>query len=408
MVTEIDIVIVDSITVSCEISMGVLKNHASLENLDYEHSGHTGFASSAALAQKVDKTDLSNQLYGTNLAGGQYLVPYSVLVRGHTIPQRDSDGQIECGTPTSDAHATPKSYVDGKHSSLFRDGLIKEELIPGRFMNVMEFAKQVSGASFLSDTLATDPGTVVWCAATKAIAGDDYYRKFIVNGDGTMAGLSTIDPEFDKLYVGKTDNNVFKWSGSNLLEVSKSLSLGETSTTAYAGNKGKANADAIAGLRAGTLAFQELQIGSDFHIHINDGDLEINGGRVTLGGNAIVDEETLWDVTDKIEDMLCEIAEGALTSYPAAELREYDLVFIHGYKAGIGAPNQMSFVIFPNQITAETNVQFPAVAGPSDWEYRLRFNVGQDGRLYWFSASDYGGDYTFVATQIFGLRRYVS
>ena len=68
----------------------------------------------------------------------------------------------------------------------------------------------------------------------------------------------------------------------------------------------------------------------------------------------------------------------------------------------------MSFVIFPNQITAETNVQLPAVAGPSDWEYRLRFNVGQDGRLYWFSASDYGGDYTFVATQIFGLRRYVS
>ena len=54
MVTEIDIVIVDSIIVNADITLIVMRNHASLENLDYEHSGHTGFASSADLAGKQD------------------------------------------------------------------------------------------------------------------------------------------------------------------------------------------------------------------------------------------------------------------------------------------------------------------------------------------------------------------
>lgn len=102
--------------------------------------------------------------------------------------------------------------------------------------------------------MATENGSIVWCAATKAICGEAHYRKFLVNNDGTAAGITTISPALGKLYVGKTDNNIFKWSGSNLLEVSKSLSLGETSTTAYAGNKGKANAQAIAELQSKQLS----------------------------------------------------------------------------------------------------------------------------------------------------------
>lgn len=112
MVTEIEIVISPSIVVDCSLSLVIIKNHASLENLDYAHSGHTGFASSEDVNAKVDKTTDANIVYATNLSGGQYKLPYSVLVRGHTLPQRDSNGQIECGTPTSNVHATPKKYVD--------------------------------------------------------------------------------------------------------------------------------------------------------------------------------------------------------------------------------------------------------------------------------------------------------
>ena len=52
----------------------------------------------------------------------------------------------------------------------------------------------------------------------------------------------------NKIYVSKNDNKTWRWNGTAYVEISASIALGETSSTAYAGNKGKANADAIASL----------------------------------------------------------------------------------------------------------------------------------------------------------------
>lgn len=49
--------------------------------------------------------------------------------------------------------------------------------------------------------------------------------------------------ESGKIYVTKDTNLTYRWSGSAYVEISKSLALGETSTTAYAGDKGKTLAD---------------------------------------------------------------------------------------------------------------------------------------------------------------------
>lgn len=51
--------------------------------------------------------------------------------------------------------------------------------------------------------------------------------------------------EEGKIYVAKDTNLTYRWSGSDYREISQSLALGETSSTAYAGDKGKANRDAI-------------------------------------------------------------------------------------------------------------------------------------------------------------------
>lgn len=56
--------------------------------------------------------------------------------------------------------------------------------------------------------------------------------------------------EAGKIYVAKDTNLTYRWSGSAYVEVSQSLALGETSSTAYAGDKGKANRDAINSLPA--------------------------------------------------------------------------------------------------------------------------------------------------------------
>ena len=55
--------------------------------------------------------------------------------------------------------------------------------------------------------------------------------------------------ETGKIYVALDTNLTYRWGGSEYVEISPSLALGETSSTAYAGNKGKANADAIAALQ---------------------------------------------------------------------------------------------------------------------------------------------------------------
>lgn len=46
--------------------------------------------------------------------------------------------------------------------------------------------------------------------------------------------------ETGKIYVAKDTNLTYRWSGSAYVEISTSLALGETSSTAYAGDKGKA------------------------------------------------------------------------------------------------------------------------------------------------------------------------
>lgn len=58
--------------------------------------------------------------------------------------------------------------------------------------------------------------------------------------------------ESGKIYIAADTNKTYRWSGSAYVEISESLALGETASTAYAGNKGKANADAIAAIKDGT------------------------------------------------------------------------------------------------------------------------------------------------------------
>ena len=56
--------------------------------------------------------------------------------------------------------------------------------------------------------------------------------------------------EAGKLYVDLSTNTLYRWSGTVYVDIPASLALGETAGTAYEGNKGKANADAISAIEA--------------------------------------------------------------------------------------------------------------------------------------------------------------
>jgi len=50
--------------------------------------------------------------------------------------------------------------------------------------------------------------------------------------------ISGVGPAADKLYVLKSDNTVWRWSGSDFVQVAGSITLGTTSSTAFPGDKG--------------------------------------------------------------------------------------------------------------------------------------------------------------------------
>ena len=60
--------------------------------------------------------------------------------------------------------------------------------------------------------------------------------------------------ETGKIYVALDTNLTWRWSGSAYVEISKSLALGETSSTAYPGNKGKALAADLASTKTTVAA----------------------------------------------------------------------------------------------------------------------------------------------------------
>lgn len=96
------------------------------------------------------------------------------------------------------------------------------------------------------------------------IEGYYYNTKFYKEAGHT----TEITGESGKIYVDLATNKTYRWSGSTFGVISETLALGTTSSTAYAGNKGKeleetvtsmqtdigANSSQIVGIKYGTIA----------------------------------------------------------------------------------------------------------------------------------------------------------
>ena len=70
--------------------------------------------------------------------------------------------------------------------------------------------------------------------------GNVYYNtdtKKLFTATSATAGV-TSDPEADKIYINTSNNKTYRWSGTTMAEISASLALGTTSTTAFRGDYG--------------------------------------------------------------------------------------------------------------------------------------------------------------------------
>jgi hypothetical protein len=81
--------------------------------------------------------------------------------------------------------------------------------------------------------------------------------------------------ETGKIYISQDTNKTYRWSGSNYVVISETLALGETSSTAYAGDKGKIAYDHSQAPHARTDATKT-------EVSLTNGNIKINGIETTV------------------------------------------------------------------------------------------------------------------------------
>ena len=136
--------------------------------------------------------------------------------------------------------------------------------------------------------------------------------------------------ESGKIYVAKDTNKTFRWSGTAYVEISASLALGETPSTAFAGDKGKKAYDHSQAAHAPANAeanvqsdWNESNTGSDAYIKNKPTSLRADGGNAdTVGGHTVQsDVPANAEFTDTTYGKATQAADGLMS---AADKKKMD------------------------------------------------------------------------------------
>lgn len=118
---------------------------------------------------------------------------------------------------------------------------------------------------------------------------DDVIEGYVSGGKlyNEAAHTTQITCEAGKIYVDMATNKTYRWSGTALVEISASLALGETASTAYRGDRGKTAYDHSQAAHAPANA--EANVQSDWNVTDTASDAFIKNKPASLpanGGNA--------------------------------------------------------------------------------------------------------------------------
>lgn len=119
---------------------------------------------------------------------------------------------------------------------------------------------------------------------------DDVIEGYYYNSNfyKESAHTTQITGETGKIYVDLATNKTYRWSGTAYTEISASLALGETSSTAYRGDRGKIAYDHSQTAHAPSNAERNVIVG-----------VQMNGEDVTPDGNRKVN----IDVPEKVSEL---------------------------------------------------------------------------------------------------------
>ncbi len=164
--------------------------------------------------------------------------------------------------------------------------------------------------------------------------------------------------ETGKIYVNTTTNKTYRWSGSAYVEISASLALGETSSTAYRGDRGKVAYDhsqathAPSNAQPNQNAFSNIKVGAATVAADTPTDsVEFVGNNVTITPDATNDKITFTLTKDNVTSALG-------YTPPTADTNTWRKVQLNGTdKLGTGTNSK------PLNLKAGTNISITEADG---------------------------------------------
>lgn len=160
------------------------------------------------------------------------------------------DNTADADKPVSTAQKNALNLKEDKENLkalAYKDSLAKEDVGLGNVTNDAQVKRSEMG---VADGVATlDETGKVPAAQLPSYVDDVIEGTYVDSTTFNDAEGSPVTPESGKIYVDTTTNKEYRWGGSQFVSIADSLALGETASTAYAGNKGKQNADDIAALK---------------------------------------------------------------------------------------------------------------------------------------------------------------
>lgn len=258
-----------------------------------------------ALSTKLDKVTGATNLvaYCADKNGVQRTAQVVSTVPGLStddiipIPRYSTNKTLCTGKPVAGYDATPKSYVDSALSTKadLVDGKVPASQLPSYVDDVVEATKICSTAEELpSPSGQYGPGIRAICngnptdEASLALLTSAQWKKgcivISVYESGQFAWKYLEDLMTSAIYITTEDNKTYRYNYNrahdtgDMVEISSSLALGETSSTAYPGDKGKADSEAIGA--------------------IIDGDIKVYSAIHDQGGNVIDETYATIDAVD--------------------------------------------------------------------------------------------------------------
>ena len=329
-----------------------------------------------------DLGDSRVDAFETELSGAEHNVPYSpaVLAKTNAI---EASVSAHIGN-TANPHKVTKAQiglanVENKSSTQIRSELTKENVTNALGYTPIDESR-IGAANGVASLDAS--GRI---PASQIPGGFDNIEEYDSKTDFPITGNE------GKIYVAKDTNLTYRWTGSQYVEISPSLALGETATTAYRGDRGK-------------VAYDHSNVSGNSTIHHTHGNKELldtykqteadlanavskvheHGNKSVLDGITSA-KVTSWDGKEDAFNVLPTTKGGTGTN--AASKSALTSSLINSLSTELSTPVDADYYVSQHAGGGNTTTSYHRRPVSALWEY-IKGKISSVLRL---TASDYAG-----------------